>query len=99
MPVCGMAGTVENSNMLKAWSLASEGNVIWQGRQMPTQLAQGKGGSGVGGERTYKEPTIDANESPEAQTSGTNLASQLQAEMGGQSLPALLSMGEGASLS
>lgn len=52
-----------------------------------------------GGERTYKEPTIDANESPEAQTSGTNLASQLQAEMGGQSLPALLSMGEGASLS
>lgn len=49
MPACGMAGTVENSNMLKAWSLASEGNVIWQGRQMPTQLAQGKGGSSVGG--------------------------------------------------
>lgn len=40
MPACGMAGTVENSNMLKAWSLASKELVIWQGRQTPTQLAR-----------------------------------------------------------
>ena len=41
MSACDVAGTVGNTNMPKVWSLASKEHVIWQGRQMLTQLTQG----------------------------------------------------------
>lgn len=42
MPACNVAGTVGNTNMPKVRSLASKEPVIWQERQMPTQLTQGQ---------------------------------------------------------
>lgn len=40
MAACDVAGTVRNTNMPKVWSLPSKELVIWQGREMPTQLTQ-----------------------------------------------------------